>query len=1179
MASRSLKVAVVQIESHPAVYLPSIVPMEEPFFSEAASLAELTLAGFQTAELDQTCLRTYTEWQAGRVHAILEFLSSIAPVPDLVVFPEYSIPWQCLPVLRNFSQSTGASVFAGTHTFQRTARARTTYLQIGLDVAALRRINQVAQKQLCPVLPVLGPNRVRLIPKRVSSPVERTEVTPMHEEAPEGLPIRVESGRVSLSVLPLVCAEALRLGGVKTAYDIAVVPSYQQRLEHFQPFIDSQCRNQHPVIYANDGRYGGSGVFTLNDAREANWLRDSGLGKGLPAGEEAILVMDVNLDSKAPEVGTADPAKLSKLVALSSITYSDKNREVSVGMSEARGIKDSQARAQFLKSLVSTHGAGTLHAMRTRHLAQMAERGIDDDAWWDALGRDCSYSAPSLRGVEAALAAEAKDKMTANLSQGASKGEAAALALMKFIAECEKVVGKGKAVGVTLASAPKAKGLGIIDRDDEVKFLIRFIDDPRLKLLEILGREQIGKSSVLEKALDQSALPPSVYRVIRISQDTTAEYIFSSLVAGHSPIASITGKDRIALHGLLQAAVDRYRLIIIEDAHNLFRNDSYREADLAEGMRELAKAVAISQGKLILLSRRAMSHELLDPSRCQRIWIQGFERDKFVEGRGFLNAQLRRVGLSPADMPDAEKDEIIKVLGGHPVALALAADRIFLESSEAVLRDVRERKGFWRTFIDRFISALELSSDEQVILRLLTGCRAPIAREVIQQCVPFVLGPTVGRLVGLCLVDVTPEGLIWLSGLFRGPWEFTDLPQGTQDALHRRAAEWYRDRAVQGNDLESLVEAEYHARLGSVTIDISSGLVDAQVSAAWQFFENQQYKLAKEIVDRLLARRRDVSLLRLSALIDCRCNEFDTALVKAREVFTHDPHDTWLLSEIAKAALTMGRDDITDDLLRVAKTAGIEDSRIALTRGRMLLRRDQLADALVAFESAKQQSTNDPWPYFYLGRTFLRMGKPKEAIEVLEEGQDFHYRKQCRNRRVLQAMEALLGQAYLLAGDDKAAEKYLTMLYNNSPDNAEIARGYAMLMIKKEGIQKAAEAFERLNAAQLRDRFDRCQFYLYYGLFLLHIGQTGAACQQFEKAHQADRLNVYVLMQWARALFDLAENAAAEGPWSGEEQVAPSLAAKCATLVQMILKIDRDNAAAIALRESLYATFKIEPNS
>jgi len=162
MVSRCARVAIVQIECHPAAYLPSVLPMEEPFISDAASLAELTLAGFQTSDLHQTCLRTYTEWQAGRIHATLEFLSALDPPPDVVVFPEYGVPWQCLPLLRAFARSSGAIVFAGTHTFQRTDRARTVYREIGLEETALRRVYQVSQKQLVPVLPVLEVNRVRL---------------------------------------------------------------------------------------------------------------------------------------------------------------------------------------------------------------------------------------------------------------------------------------------------------------------------------------------------------------------------------------------------------------------------------------------------------------------------------------------------------------------------------------------------------------------------------------------------------------------------------------------------------------------------------------------------------------------------------------------------------------------------------------------------------------------------------------------------------------------------------------------------------------------------------------------------------------------------------------------------------------------------------------------------------
>src|SRR5262245_45188653 len=101
------------------------------------------------------------------------------------------------------------------------------------------------------------------------------------------------------------------------------------------------------------------------------------------------------------------------------------------------------------------------------------------------------------------------------------------------------------------------------------------------------------------------------------------------------------------------------------------------------------------------LSRRAFPDGLLDPPRCTKLWVHGFEGRGLAHGITYFDSQLRRVGLAPGEVDEGSKRELVTILGGHPVALALAADAVFQDGIEEVLSQLRSRGGFWKTYVEQ----------------------------------------------------------------------------------------------------------------------------------------------------------------------------------------------------------------------------------------------------------------------------------------------------------------------------------------------------------------------------------------------------------------------------------------------------------------------------------------------
>ena len=151
------------------------------------------------------------------------------------------------------------------------------------------------------------------------------------------------------------------------------------------------------------------------------------------------------------------------------------------------------------------------------------------------------------------------------------------------------------------------------------------------------------------------------------------------------------------------------------------------------------------------------------------------------------------------------------------------------------------------------------------------------------------------------------------------------------------------------------------------------------------------------------------------------------------------------------------------------------------------------------------------------------------------------------------------------------AAPIIEKLLEDDPNSPEVIRAYAALTIKRDGIDEAHVALKRLEKAKIRSRHDRCQFHLLYGLFYLGVGDPDSASREFGNAHAADRQNVYVMMKWARILFEQASESWLEG-----SDVYRSYADDATRLTRKILEFDPDNDEGLSLMEDLHRRFGID---
>ena len=1167
---RTLRVALCQMQSHPAIYAGHVAYPEEPFVPKpnGPSLSRLGAKGIDVEALQDHCRKEYNTWFEQRLRSVIAFLQQIRPNPDIVLFPEGAVPLQLIGQLRNWSRGCGSTVLAGTHTPLSTVEGRRAYSSLGISAKQRKRVTHASVGS---ALPLIRNGKIAFIPKRLNSPFETTDVSAAEEPTPRAKTYRLQhtrSGRLGL--LPLVCIEALQLPSVKSLYDVVGIVSYDGRPDQFQPFIDQQVRNKKLVCYCNDGCFGRTRFGAPVDERSTSWLHDT-LPDGLPPGE-AILVVDFDLDAAAVEVGTAVPRTISRLVVLSSIVGDQAPAaQFSRALSQIKKLPEGGARAEKLARALRTDPTNVLQKLRISYLHDLERRGQPSADWWKALGNDCIVDGQDdLQDLEARLSASCRNSLLDAVTIEAARRPDAAPLFFEFLAECNSRTEK---IATSEPVSPVGDSISVVDRDPEVRTVAAFLDDRTSTVLEVTGLRQIGKSAVLNKAIMQSGIGP-VFRVA-LTSTSSADYIVSTILKQSSglPKPPYSEPTTVVRGASMSSAVRSQQVIIFERAHLLTDANTWRDEDIGSVLSVLVEVAREARVKLIFETQRELPLELSDPSDRQRFRVIGLQKERRHFGVAIFDAQLRKVGLSTEALSSESKDTIVERLGGHPVAIALAADATYDQGGEAVLKAVKKRKGFYLTFLEKLLHPLNLTDEDETVLRLLTLARVPVPRTSILATGAFPATPVLRNLIALGTVETIPDGRIEIAGVLRRYFDPRELPPELTESFHRAAAAAFEAIVRRNpNDLGAAVEAEFHGLVVGLETSVPTGLLDGALATAQQYFDSQRFGEAGSILETLLRKKRSRDVLRLAAQVAARRNDSDRALKLAREALKRDPKDTRLLTKLIKISLSQYQDDTTaTKLVELARDIGVEDVSVLVAEGRIYLRRNQFHEAEKVFRRAKQLTARNPWPYYYLGQTYQRMGRLDKAINTLEDGREFVERAKWPSRNALNAIRTQLSLAYLFAGEIAAAGYILDLLVQEDTSSPEVIRAYAALTIKRDGIQMAEKAVERLRKAKIRNRFDRCQFHLFYGLFQLGINNPQGASQEFAKAHAADRSNVYVMMKWARTLYQIARER-----YLDQATMYREYALDCARLVQKILEFDPDNEEGINLMNSLHQHLDVD---
>ena len=1123
-------------------------------------------------DLQNECKRRYIEWQGKRIGAVLSKLAAATPVPDLIVFPEAAVPFELLPALRDFALTHSVTVIAGTHMLKLTHQRAKQYKSLKIEGKVLKSWGK--EPSACKtVLPIFSCDRSHFHLKGIPSVFETTDVKRPATDTNclRSFPVRL--GGQTTNLAPLVCAEALQRHHMPADYDLIVVCAHNASSEPFEPFVRQHVANRVPVILANDGRYGGSGVHVVIDKRLQSWWWSEPQRGQLPR-SDGILVIEVDWDHLAPQVGVADPHPSGHLIACHSIVYEqaeDEGRQIAELLQTARRHHDNTTQAELLTQAIGRN-TPPIQQMKVIHLRRLSETGAADAAWWEALGDDCVVPVLSdLRGLEQDLCAISTDRLQQLLAADVVHDESA-LGKVAILAQSYRKYAALPSGNASVAPAPSAVDRsGIINRKIECDGIRRCLANPRMPLCLVHGLSVVGKSTVIDTAIGQAGYR-NVYR-IQLARDSTPQFLAESLLRQFRRSASPHRNNAVQVIRLeLSPLLPRNAVIVIERAHLLLQDFIWRAPASPQLIAVVADAVRSRDSTVIVESEVSLEVPLPDPSRACRIPIRGLPDD---EGLVFFDQQLRRAGLTPTHYGEEQRRAIVKGLGGHPGAIILSSEYVEQVGIEQVVGDISSRRGIHGQIVRKIVRRLHLSDEQRLVMSLLSLARAPLPAAVLTKAIKaFNPLPLVRQLQKLAFVERFAHDFVAVAGLISGYAELPLPDRQTANAFHDAAARAFARLAEKGETSDQLrwaVESRYHAFAAgnpSLAPDIRE-FADGALGALQSLVDENEYEKAQRIADELLRLHRTAEILQLTAIVYARLGKSEEALTLAKEAVSKQPQRVWILTEVGRLALHVHQVEVAQDAVRIAKATGTDSAFIAVLEGRILQRKQDTDGAIDAYRRATEIARYDGWPFFHLGRALVREGEVEEAVDVLHRGEEIETSRHHPRTGALAAIRTQLAIAYLLLEDLENAQRWLELVADDQ--SAEVARVTAYVELRSGAMDAVERAMNKLDPRSIRSRHDRAQAHLFRSLFYLHIGHREKASEELSRAHQADPRNVFVLLRWAVVLLDIAADAAGEG----EHEATRVCAERAKEVANKVLEFDKDNAEALRILECVADDFNV----
>lgn len=816
-----LKVALAQIDYRPAFILESHELLVEPIFSSIKEPhTSISLMDFKGSEKISGRLREkYISWLRVKIVAIIEKCIELSV--DLIVFPEYSIPFQVLKDICLLTKGEKIRVVAGTHIVVKTEQQ-------------LPEGYPDPKKYLkCAMMPIIADGKVQYYTfKSILAAEENNNIRIPKDDISSSFSLDTYTLNAKICIEAVADQETLQMN----ENSILVIPSLSKNIEPFKALQILGRYKEIPIIYANGACYGGSVISGPYAIEGKHWFVDAETktSKPIPKNCEALVTATIDLGAVRHSVGTVLLPSAITLNEVLPFLYKENKLDVQL-MQLIDRCKEEESIAPLGEN-VNKNSAILREIVKKLQLDE--KQGILDS---DTLREGLNYVKINTFDFQQMTFSQVREAIVlfsnrTNDSLSDSHFIMTQGLLYEYLNKCNQTSETSD------YDFSKDKGL-FRGRDVEKNALSRFFDDPEQKLMCINGLWGIGKTKLVS-SIESEILPSDTtwnIKQIQFKIGTGYDYIIEKLAYDlNLPYIQLSRKSVADIALQYEKQIEKLApiIIIIDDFHYCLNSNGYfTDLRVKEFFKTLTQNIQSGNSiKMIFTSNRRMRDfgkdeiKLLDVSKLDDENIRSIV--------SYCYKKITKGTVSPQI-----GDNIIKSAYGNPFA-AILITQLIVQKGTTDIEAYDEFKRYQEGLIKNIIEEIEFTSDEKELLRVVATSKGEVCMEFIEKYYSQVLY-CIESLSDRLIIE-NNFGKLYVHPLFREVF-YGEMPIQDRFELHKKYSQYfekYYDEKKSRKDPAILSNLIYHLG-GSVQLDKLSKykrqFIDELQPVADQFYKDKDY--------------------------------------------------------------------------------------------------------------------------------------------------------------------------------------------------------------------------------------------------------------------------------------------------------------------------------------------------
>jgi tetratricopeptide (TPR) repeat protein len=841
-----LRVHLAQILYNPSYYEPPVDFLEEPSFlvdSKAALGRMRSYDSISSFLIDSKS--EYLAYLKAKVTGIIKWSSQRKA--HLIVFPEYSIPYQLLPHTQELAKHYGITIIAGTHRVRLSSDAQAIYRNLGIH------LQEVPAGSACsPVICETGNVLVAL--KAKQSKWEPNLF--VQSSAPKIFKLECQGEQVRLSVIPCIdCLHPEILGELWTDKEnhprIVICPSQSPAVEPFTTSGAMMSLKEVVFGYVNSASFGGT-FFNIPTSWSPYIKGVQSPLSEVPKRAEAILELDVDQNLFFLKKGSVEDSPICSHPRVFPIVYEATSPWMSAFLQLQKDLiewltaSEYETAVDWLDSYLSDNATilPEILASNLKHLRHCILPLFDGNIetiedFTEFLTVQDLPDTPQFwsNRVDEALKllsgfiSEADVDMTEDLFSTLRYLKELKHGLPQPISQ-EKVEIKPVSETTSRTENVYAGGTDLIEsfqnRGGDLELLRNFLANPDNRVILVTGAIGIGKTDFINWVFrkqfgDWQAIRVPIARESRFPR-VLAEIAYRFGI--NLDIDSLSTSSSKVFRQKVQKVLTQFfnsqkRALILDDLHNLFKYGTSRDHTQLSTFVELAAGHQdCVGGRVFLISSQWVPEKWLHNKGTSHLRMRAV---KDIYTRRIIEYHMRRLNLVADETIPELPQELLDVVKGHPLSAKLVAES--LRTKEALLLNeelaVRKITGYVAKVL---IENVALSEIERNILQRLSVFRLPINLNSLIGIPDFAIyKENLSDLFGRCILSYDGNS-IEMHEAVRRYFESGILPDIAQ-SYHGIASKYYeksysRQRNSESKDPSVIAELVHHLTLAGKADEI-----------------------------------------------------------------------------------------------------------------------------------------------------------------------------------------------------------------------------------------------------------------------------------------------------------------------------------------------------------------------